>query len=84
LLHAVWPSQGAADGSNRSAVFYDIRDRRIAHPQEYLSDSAHLLSLMAAGRVTPSPAESLPLAQAADSHRRIARGGLDHRLVLVP
>ena len=84
MLHTVWPSEAAADGSNRRSIFYDIRERRAIHPQEYLSDAAHLLSLMAAGKVKPPLAETMPLAQAAGAHRRIAQGGLHHRLVLVP
>ena len=76
--------QGAADGTGRRTVFYDIRDRRDELPDDYRADAAHLLALMAAGMVTPAPAERLRLDQAGEAHRRIAAGGLSRRLVLAP
>lgn len=84
LLNTVWPSQGAQDGSERRTIFYDIRERRALYPEEYLKDAQYLLALMAEGRLRPAEAEILPLSQAGDAHRRIAAGGLPHRLVLVP
>ena len=83
-LHHNWPSEGAQDGTNRRTTFYDIRIRRGTHPDEYRKDATYLLELIAARRLLPPTAETLPLSQAADAHRRIAEGGLSHRLVLVP
>ncbi|MET9607672.1 NADP-dependent oxidoreductase [Streptomyces sp. NPDC006512] len=45
---------------------------------------AGLSALVDAGRLTPRVAGVLPLARAAEAHRRLARGGLRGRLVLVP
>jgi NADPH:quinone reductase-like Zn-dependent oxidoreductase len=43
-----------------------------------------LSALAAAGRVTLRVADTLPLARAAEAHRRVAAGGLRGRLVLTP
>ena len=76
--------QGGEDGTGRRTVFYDIRERRDRHPDEYRADAGHLLGLIAAGTVVPPSPERLALDRAADAHQRIAAGGLDRRLVLVP
>lgn len=83
-LNITWPEAGKQDGSNRQTNFYDIRERRAAHPLDYHADAVHLLNLMAQGTVLPPTAELLSLSQAADAHRRIAKGGLHQRLVLRP
>jgi NADPH:quinone reductase-like Zn-dependent oxidoreductase len=44
----------------------------------------HLSALVDAGRLTPRVAKTLPLAKAADAHRRLEKGSLRGRLVLVP
>ena len=80
----VWNADGERDGTNRRTRFYDIRERRTEHPDDYRADAEHLLELLATGTVVPPPAEILPLAAAADAHRRIAAGGLTARLVLRP
>ena len=45
---------------------------------------ARLSALAGEGRLTARVAEVLPLDQAAEAHRRLAKGGLRGRLVLVP
>ncbi|MEU5130333.1 NADP-dependent oxidoreductase [Streptomyces mobaraensis] len=45
---------------------------------------ARLSALADAGRLTPRVAGTLPLAEAARAHRRLAEGGLRGRLVLTP
>jgi NADPH:quinone reductase-like Zn-dependent oxidoreductase len=45
---------------------------------------ARLSALAGEGRLTPRVADVLPLAEAADAHRRLAEGGLRGRLVLAP
>jgi NADPH:quinone reductase-like Zn-dependent oxidoreductase len=45
---------------------------------------AELVALVDAGRLTLRVAETLPLSEAADAHRRLAAGGVRGRLVLVP
>ena len=77
-------AEGEADGTGRRGVFYDINLRRGSLPGEYRADMEALLGLVASGAYAPPMPESLPLAAAADAHRRIAAGGLDHRLVLDP
>lgn len=83
-LNQSWPAQGRDDGTARSTRFYDIRIRRESHPEDYRADAVALLDLMASGAVVPPEAELLSLDQAADAHRRVAAGGLNHRLVLRP
>lgn len=43
-----------------------------------------LAALAAAGKLTLRVADTLPLAEVAEAHRRVAKGGLRGRLVLVP
>lgn len=43
-----------------------------------------LSALVARGALTPRVADTLPLADVAEAHRRLAKGGLRGRLVLVP
>ncbi len=83
-INAIWPILGKVDGSRRRTVNYNIHDRRRSHPSEYAEDAATLLQLIADGRVVPPAPEILTLDQAAEAHRRIARGGLHRRLVLQP
>jgi NADPH:quinone reductase len=45
---------------------------------------AHLAGLADAGRLTPRVAETLPLAEVATAHQRVAAGGLRGRIVLLP
>lgn len=83
-FHEAWPAEGAADGTGRRTLFYDINGRRQALPDDYRGDAQHLLALIVAGALTPPPAEVLPLDAAQAAHRRVAAGGLRHRLVLRP
>jgi len=83
-LNQTWKEEGQNDGTWRHTTFYDIRERRAAHPHEYRADAEQVLQLIADGKVVPAPAENLPLSAAADAHRRIASGGLQRRLVLQP
>jgi len=83
-LNQTWKEEGETDGTRRHTTFYDIRERRAAHADEYRADAEQVLQLIADGKVVPAPAENLPLSAAADAHRRIASGGLQRRLVLQP
>lgn len=83
-LNKVYNRFGQLDGSGRRAIFYDINIRRQAEPEDYRADMETLLDLVASGAYRPPQPEILPLAAAAEAHHRIARGGLDHRLVLDP
>ncbi|MFF9147035.1 NADP-dependent oxidoreductase [Streptomyces sp. NPDC014861] len=65
---------------------YPLRGIRVA-PVWVRADGAgltRLASLAEEGVLTPRVAEALPLAEAAEAHHRLARGGLRGRLVLVP
>jgi NADPH:quinone reductase-like Zn-dependent oxidoreductase len=83
-FNETWNSTGASDGSRRSTTFYDINLRRRSHPDEYRADAEHLLQLIAEGKVVPPAAEVLSLDQAAEAHHRVAKGGLQQRLVIRP
>lgn len=75
---------GVVDGTGRSATFYDIRERRLALPDEYLADAAYLLAQMAKGEILPAPPQCHPLGFAEQAHRLIAKRGLGERIVLTP
>ncbi|HEX7872640.1 MAG TPA: zinc-binding dehydrogenase, partial [Sphingobium sp.] len=83
-LHKVYNRFGQLDGSGRRSIFYDIDIRRQAEPEDYRADMETLLDLVAGGAYRPPQPEIIPLTAAAEAHRRIARRGLDHRLVLDP
>jgi NADPH:quinone reductase-like Zn-dependent oxidoreductase len=84
LFNETWNAEGAADGTNRSTTFYDINVRRQSHHDEYQADAVQVLRLIADGKVVPPAAEILSLDQAAEAHRRVAKGGLQQRLVIRP
>jgi NADPH:quinone reductase-like Zn-dependent oxidoreductase len=84
LFHQTWNADGQSDGTGRSTTFYDIRVRRGTHPGEYREDAIELLDLIAKGTLLPDDARELPLADAAEAHRLVAKGGLRERLVLRP
>lgn len=68
----------------RHAVWYSITDRRRAHPEQFAEDMAKLLVCLKEGRIGPVITDRLPLSAAADVHRRIERGGLGGKVVLLP
>ncbi|WP_421839823.1 medium chain dehydrogenase/reductase family protein [Novosphingobium sp.] len=68
----------------RRAVWYSITDRRKAHPGQFADDLTKLLGCLKEGRIRPVVADRLPLSAAADVHRRIEKGGLGGKVVLLP
>lgn len=62
--------------------FYNVANRRAARPAEFAEDVARLFAWLAAGRLDPVIAARLPLAQAAEAHRRIESGEVLGRIVL--
>jgi NADPH:quinone reductase-like Zn-dependent oxidoreductase len=68
----------------RRALFYAITDYRKAHPEAFAADMATLFDWLQRGRIRPVVVERLPLAAAADVHRRIDKGGLGGKIVLLP
>ncbi|AIT80036.1 alcohol dehydrogenase catalytic domain-containing protein [Novosphingobium pentaromativorans] len=79
-----FPLRAALDRSGRTTGFYNILQRRRALPQEYREDAITVLDLFASGAISPDPVEVLSLEQAPEAHRRIAQGGMAHRLVIAP
>jgi NADPH2:quinone reductase len=70
--------------SSRSASFYSITSMRKKHPAWFVTDLGQLLRLLKRGDVKPRIAERIGLDAVAEAHRRIERGGLDGKFVLVP
>lgn len=68
----------------RRAVWYSITDRRKAYPAQFAEDMAKLLNCLKQGRIKPVVADRLPLSAAAQVHRRIDKGGLGGKVVLLP
>jgi NADPH:quinone reductase-like Zn-dependent oxidoreductase len=70
--------------NGRAARFYSIMAVRKRHPDWYRADLEKLFELLAEGRIHPRIAERIGLADVADAHRRIERGGLDGKIVICP
>jgi NADPH:quinone reductase-like Zn-dependent oxidoreductase len=68
----------------RSASFVSITSLRKAHPGWFLADLQALLSLLAKGDIHPRVAERIGLAEVAEAHARLERGGLEGKVVLLP
>lgn len=68
----------------RRAVWYSITGRRKAYPEQFAEDLAKLLGCLKEGRIRPVVADRLPLSAAAEVHRRIDKGGLGGKVVLLP
>src|SRR3546814_9678751 len=68
----------------RRGVFYRLSGSVLADPDAFRADLEMLLDLLAAGRISPILAGTLPLAEAAEAHRRLERGDIAGRLLLVP
>jgi len=68
----------------RNAVFYSITARRKQKPEEFKTDMVTLFDLLRAGAIHPVVIDRLPLSAARDVHKRIERGGLGGKIVLVP
>jgi len=68
----------------RTARFYSITAVRKRHPDWYRADLERLFELLAQGRIRPRIAERIGLADVADAHRRIEKGGLDGKIVICP
>ncbi len=65
-------------------MWYSITDRRKAYPGQFAEDLAKLLNCLKDGRIRPVVADRLPLPAAAEVHRRIDKGGLGGKVVLLP
>ncbi|MEP1469890.1 MAG: medium chain dehydrogenase/reductase family protein [Halieaceae bacterium] len=66
----------------KSSTFYNIQTRREKHPQEFKEDVQALFQLLAEGKLQPAIAESVPLADVVEVHRRIERAEIAGKVVL--
>lgn len=77
VFYNLWPN-------GKKATLYSITGWRDKHPEQFTEDLTALFALLQHGTIEPRVAERIPLARAADAHRRIEAGGLSGKLVLVP
>lgn len=68
----------------RSARFVSITALRQQHPEWFVADLGILLGMLGRGEIKPRVAERIGLDAVADAHRRLERGGLEGKIVLVP
>jgi NADPH:quinone reductase len=68
----------------RAASFVSITSLRDKYPQWFVADLGTLLGMLARGEIKPRVAERIGLDAVADAHRRLERGGLEGKLVLIP
>jgi NADPH:quinone reductase-like Zn-dependent oxidoreductase len=66
----------------KSSTFYNIQTRREKHPEQFKEDVQALFQLLSDGKLHPAIAESVPLAQVVDVHRRIERAEIAGKVVL--
>ncbi len=66
----------------RQTRFYNIHHRREKHPGEFKADVQQLLHWLQQGKLHPAVAECLPLAEAAEAHRRIDHAEVPGKIVL--
>ncbi len=67
----------------RSSTFYNIHSRRQKLPEQFKQDVAELFDFLRQGKLSPAVADRLPLAQAAEAHRRIDRAEVLGKIVLI-
>jgi NADPH:quinone reductase-like Zn-dependent oxidoreductase len=65
-------------------AFYDIRRLKRKHPDWFREDLTALLDLLAARKLRPVIAARLPLEAIIEAHRRVERGDVQGKLVLIP
>ena len=67
----------------RATSFYNIQRRREQHPDEFQADVQTLMQWLQQGRLKPAVEARMPLAQAADVHRRIDAAQIAGKVVLI-
>jgi NADPH:quinone reductase-like Zn-dependent oxidoreductase len=67
---------------NKTTQFYSITDMRSEHPDWFLADLATLFKLAVTGQITPRIWKTMPLAEAAESHRYIEDHAVEGKIVL--
>jgi len=68
----------------RSTSFFSITKVRSKHPEWFAADLGLLLGMLQRGEINPRVAERIGFDAVADAHRRIERGGLEGKIVLLP
>jgi NADPH:quinone reductase-like Zn-dependent oxidoreductase len=68
----------------RTASFFSITAVRKEHPGWFATDLGVLLAMLSRGDIAPHVGERIGLDLVADAHRRLERGGLEGKIVLVP
>lgn len=66
----------------KSSTFYNIQTRRDKHPEEFKEDVQALFQLLSEGKLQPAIAQSVPLADVVDVHKRIERAEIAGKVVL--
>ncbi|WJV48973.1 medium chain dehydrogenase/reductase family protein [Streptomyces flavofungini] len=84
-FHAVGALLFAATAlpSHKHVTTYRIAELRDRHPDWYRQDLDELFRLLDAGEISPPPVTALPLARAAQAHRRLGQGHLSGKYVLL-
>ena len=68
----------------RSTSFYSITKMRGQHPEWFLADLGELLALASRGEIRPRVSERIGFDGVAEAHRRLERGGVKGKIVLLP
>lgn len=68
--------------NGRATTFYSIGAMRRKHPEWFKQDLSTLFDWLAAGKIEPVIARSLPLTDARQAHELIERGEIEGKLVL--
>ena len=66
----------------RATTFYNIQSRREKKPEEFKQDVQALFELLSQDRIHPTIADSMPLEQASDAHRRVDQAEITGKVVL--
>lgn len=67
----------------RRGAFYGITQRYRQDPRPFRADLPQLFALLAAGKIRPRIAQTLPLLEARAANERLEAGGIEGKLVLV-
>jgi NADPH:quinone reductase len=73
-----------APAPNQSLVAFNVGGWFLERPQVAGAALGELIGLVAAGELAPPPVQTLPLAQAAEAHRRLESRASSGKIVLAP